>query len=106
MAKAKAKAKAKPKSKAKSKAKPKKPSRPKPKAKPKADAKPASDIEAKVAALLKSDADGDIDNVYDILTELQEYDEQLPKTSPLRPRWNAFVSSCEQIVMEVPLGEG
>jgi hypothetical protein len=113
---------AKPRAKKKTKAK-KAPAKKQPAAKPKkAAAKPKkkaavakktaaapaaqSEIEAKVAALLKSSDDGDIDNVYDIISELQEYDEQLPKTSPLRPEWNAFVASCSEIMMNVPLGDG
>ena len=58
-------------------------------------------IERQVTALLASNDAGEIDNVFDIIDELVDYDKRLPKTSPLRKQWDAFFTECEQIMIEV-----
>jgi len=60
--------------------------------------KKLSPIEKKVAELLKSNDNGDVDNVWDIAEELAEFEDKLPQTSSLRPAWDAFYSECEEIM--------
>jgi hypothetical protein len=62
---------------------------------------PAGKIEQEVTELLAANDAGDIDNVFDIIDELVDYDKRLPKTSPLRAQWDAFFAECEQIMVEV-----
>ena len=58
-------------------------------------------IELEVTKLLAANDAGDIDNVFDIIDELLDYDKRLPKASKLRPVWNAFFAECEQIMIDV-----
>src|SRR5438552_11664526 len=70
-------------------------------------APPAGDmtpVEVEVAQLLKDDANGDIDNVFDIVDQLQDLDKRLPATSTWRPKFDAFVQECEQIMVESASG--
>jgi hypothetical protein len=61
----------------------------------------AGKIEQQVSELLAANDAGDIDNVFDIIDELVDYDKRLPKTSPLRAQWDAFFAECEQIMVDV-----
>ena len=58
-------------------------------------------IERQVREMLDADAAGDIDNVFDIVEELMDYDQRLPKASALRPPWDKFFADCERIMIEV-----
>lgn len=60
-----------------------------------------SPIEQRARELLDEDADGNIDNVFDIMDDLTEIEEALPQNSPLRAEWNAFYESCMETAASV-----
>jgi len=65
---------------------------------PTISAPPLSEVEREVQDLLDSDANGDIDNVFDIVEELLDLEERLPENSRLRPAWNNFHADCMKIM--------
>jgi hypothetical protein len=60
-----------------------------------------SPIELQVQELLAENAAGNIDNVFDIMEELADYEERLPRTSPLRPEWDEFYADCMSTAVSV-----
>jgi len=60
-----------------------------------------SPIERQVAELLAENEEGNIDNVFDIMEELTDFEERLPRTSPLRPQWDEFYAECMEIAVSV-----
>jgi hypothetical protein len=55
-------------------------------------------LEREVQDLLDQDADGNLDNVFDIIDELVDFEERLPANSALRPAWDEFHAGCMKIV--------
>jgi len=94
----KAKAKPAPRVEAKAKPAPKAKARPAPKARAKALPNPvASAAEKQVAQLLADYESGNIDNAWDVVHDLHELDGVLPKTSPLRKRFDVMSSAIQEI---------
>jgi hypothetical protein len=60
-----------------------------------------SPIEQRARDLLTEDEEGNIDNVFDIMDDLTEIEEELPQNSPLRAEWNTFYESCMEIAANV-----
>jgi hypothetical protein len=61
---------------------------------------PLSPIEQRAAELMRQNDDGELDNVFDIVDELAEIGDALPRSSPLRERWDQFAGECEQIMID------
>jgi hypothetical protein len=60
-----------------------------------------SAVEREAQAMLDSNDEGEIDNVFDILEDMTDIEQRLPATSALRERWDTFHEECMQIVMDV-----
>jgi hypothetical protein len=50
--------------------------------------------------MLRSNDDGEIDNVFDIMEDMNDINERLPATSSLRGDWDAFYEECMKIVID------
>jgi hypothetical protein len=61
-----------------------------------------SPIEQQAQDLMNEGDEGNIDNVFDVMEDLIQIEEQLPAGSPLRPPWNEFYAS----MMEIAAGGG
>lgn len=59
-----------------------------------------SAVEQEAQEMLRANDEGEIDNVFDILEDMNDIEQRLPATSPLRPAWDAFHEECMEIVME------
>lgn len=57
-------------------------------------------IEIEARELLDADKNGDIDNVFDIVEDLEAIRKGLPKTSELYPEWKRFYDDCCRIMGE------
>jgi hypothetical protein len=57
-----------------------------------------SAVEREAQGMIDEDAEGNIDNVFDILEDMMDIEERLPANSQLRPVWDEFYSSCMKIV--------
>jgi hypothetical protein len=44
--------------------------------------------------MLDDEAAGNIDNIFDIVVEAGEIDDELPRNSQLRPAWDRFYAGC------------
>ena len=60
----------------------------------------ATPIELEARKLMDADKNGDIDNVFDIVEELEAIRKGLPKTSELYPEWKRFYDDCCRIMGE------
>jgi hypothetical protein len=65
---------------------------------PKSSAAPLTEIEQQAQAMLDDNDEGNIDNVFDVIDDLMSIEEELPKSSRLRPAWDAFYASCIEII--------
>lgn len=57
-------------------------------------------VEREAQAMLTSNDEGEIDNVFDIIEEMTSIEERLPATSRLRPQWDAFHAECMEILVD------
>ncbi len=59
-----------------------------------------SEIEKEVAALLEDYDAGNVDNAFDVVGDMYEMDKKLPKTSPLRKRFDKMYKDIVEICAE------